>query len=134
MDSFFVLIPTANASAPTCSGDNISQEQKLECLFPTQEALIEASPQGETESGTTSLPSGDITTDFLPFIINTMLGVAGTLIFISLLFAGYKMVFANDNEEAINEGKKIITYSVIGAFVIAISYAVIYGVANLDLD
>lgn len=124
----------AEGDPVTCSGSTIAPEDKLECLFPTEETLIKGSPQGQSSSGTTSLPHGDIITDFLPFFINTLLGIAGTLIFIAFLYAGYQMVFANDNEESINSAKKVITYAIIGAFVIAISYAVVYGVANLNLD
>lgn len=129
------LIPLANAestTAPTCAGENLSDEVKLECLFPSEEALIEGSPQ--SGSTPTSLPHGNLTEDFLPFFINTGLTIAGTLIFVAFLYAGYLLVFVNDNEENIEKGKKTLIYAVIGAFVMAISYAVIYGIANLDLD
>jgi len=121
-----------SAPDPCDSPENLSSEQKLECLFPNEQSLIELSPQGD--SGSTSLPSGNLLTDFLPFFINTALAITGTLIFISLLYGGYLFVLANDNEEAINQGKKIMTYSVIGAIVVAISYAAIYGLVNLNLD
>lgn len=115
-----------------CTDLPLSPEDQLLCLFPSEEVLIEGSPQGE--SGTTSLPHGDIVEDFFPFFINTALSITGTLMFIAILYSGYILVFTNDNEENINKGKKTLIYAVIGAFVVAISYAVIYGVANLDLD
>ncbi|MDP2624921.1 MAG: hypothetical protein Q8P27_01925 [Candidatus Peregrinibacteria bacterium] len=130
---FLTMSPVAKAVI-NCESDSLNSDQKLECLLIGEEELIEGSPQGNTADGTTSLPHGSITSDFLPFFVNTALAIAGTLIFISLLFAGYTLVFANDNEESIEKGKKILIYSVIGAVVIAISYAVIFGVANLDLD
>lgn len=117
---------------PCDSPANLTSEQKLQCLFPNEQNLIELSPQGEKNS--TSLPSGDLMTDFLPFFINTALAITGTAIFIALLYGGYLFVMTNDNEEAINQGKKIMIYSVIGAIVVAISYAAVYGIANLKLD
>jgi hypothetical protein len=108
-----------------------TQEEKINCLFPSEDALISASPQG---GGGNSLPSGDLTTDFLPFFINTLTSIAGTLIFVALVYAGYLLVFVNDEEEKIEKAKKIISYCFVGAIIIATSYAIIYGVANLDLD
>lgn len=103
--------------------------QKQECLLPDESELIGGSTQG-----TVQLASGDLQKDFIPFFVNMGTGVAGTLIFISFVYAGYLMVFSNDKEESIDKGKKILTYSVIGAIVIAISYAVVYGIIQLDLD
>ncbi|MFA5843037.1 MAG: hypothetical protein WC882_05235 [Candidatus Gracilibacteria bacterium] len=124
--------PSTPATDPCDSPANLSSEQKLECLFPNEQALIEGSPQGD--QGSTSLPSGNLFTDFLPFFINTALAITGTLIFIALLYGGYLFVMSNDNEESINQGKKIMTYSVIGAIIVAISYAAIYGLVYLNLD
>lgn len=125
--------PTVYATTDVdCSAKNLPAEDKLECLFPNEESLIEKSPQGD--AGSTSLPSGNLLTDFLPFFINTALAITGTLIFIALLYGGYLFVLANDDEESINKGKKIMTYSIIGAIVVAISYAAIYGLVNLNLD
>lgn len=137
--ALWALTPLARADETEeidCGDADLPDEQKLECLFPSEQELIEESPQGQGSDGSvqTSLPHGDIFTDFLPFFINTLLAAAGSLIFIAFLYAGYLMVFTNDNEENIEKGKKTMIYAVIGAFVAAISYAVIYGIANLDLD
>ena len=136
--SLWTLTPVVRADdtieTPDCSRSNLTPDQKLQCLFPTEESLIEGSPQGSSESGPTNLPHGNLFTDFYPFIINTLLATATTLIFVAFLYAGYLLVFTNNKEENIEQGKKTITYAIIGAFVAAISYAMIYGIANLDLD
>ncbi len=138
-----ILILSASAIwiTPALAGDDTdpcadpqTAEEKLDCLFPDQVELIENSPQAHTDQGNVSLPSGDITSDFLPFFINTALSLAGTLVFIAILYAGYLMITANDNEESITKGKRILVYCAIGIAVIAVSYAVIFGIANLDLD
>ena len=140
MLSIWALAPIVHADEATtalpCDNSDLTDAQKLECLFPSEVALIEESPQGQGSDGSvqTSLPYGDLYTDFLPFFINTLLAAAGSLIFIAFLYAGYLMVFTNDSEENIEKGKKTLIYAITGAFVAAISYAVIYGIANLDLD
>lgn len=106
--------------------------EQLECLLAPQEELIEGSRNAQEHA--VHLPSGKIDTDFMPFFINTGLSIMGTLIFVALLYAGFLMIFSQDNEESINKGKKILINIVVGAAVAAIAYAVIYGVANLDLD
>lgn len=121
------LIPTAFADC----ANPANKEEKLNCLFPTQEELIENARQREEG---TSLSTGDLGEDFIPFFINSGLSIAGTLIFVSFLYAGFLLVFANDSEENIEKGKKIMIYSVVGAAVMAISYAVVFGIANLQIN
>ncbi|HCW32793.1 MAG: hypothetical protein UT55_C0068G0003 [Candidatus Peregrinibacteria bacterium GW2011_GWE2_39_6] len=128
----FGLSAYALNSDKTCDSINLTADEKLECLLGTEKELIQGSPQGKATN--TNLPSGDLMGDFLPFFINTALAVAGTLIFTAFLYAGYLLVFVNNNEEQIEKAKKILIYSLIGAAVMAISYAVIYGIAHLDLD
>lgn len=122
----------AQSEQEDCDRQNLTNAEKLNCLLSSEEELIEGSPQGQETK--TSLPHGDIFKDFLPFFVNTAISIAGTLIFTALLYAGYLLVTANDVEEKIEKGKKIMIYSIVGAVVMAVSYAVIYGVANLDLD
>lgn len=126
---FGLLVPTTTLAATT------TNDEKLEQLLPSENELIGGSPWSTQGDGNqVSLPSGDVTKDFLPFFINTALSLAGTLVFISLLYAGYILVVANDNEEEIQKGKRILIYACIGIAVIGASYAIIYGIANLDLD
>lgn len=126
---FGLLAPLTTFAATT------TNDKKLEQLLPNENELIGGSPWSFRGSGNeVSLPSGDITKDFLPFFINTALSLAGTLVFIALLYAGYILVVANDNEEEIQKGKRILIYACIGIAVIGASYAIIYGIANLDLD
>lgn len=123
-----VTIPSALAEVDCTNPQN--NDERLECLFPTQENLIEGSAKNEGAS----LSTGDIAEDFIPFFVNTGLAIAGTLIFVAFLYAGYLLVFANDSEENIEKGKKIMIYSIVGAVVMAIAYAVVFGIANLQLD
>ena len=131
MFSLIHFIPKVFA-ALDCSNPSNANE-KLECLFPTQEDLIEASPNAAGPGNEVTLPSGDIATDFIPFFVNTGLSIAGTLAFIAFLYAGYLLIFMNDNDENVEKAKKILTYTAVGIVVMAISYALVYGIATLDL-
>lgn len=132
----FLINFIPQALAEDCTNPLTEQEkkncltQKLNQLLLSEEELIEASPNNE---GTT-LAQGDIATDFIPFFINLGISIAGTMVFIAFLYAGYLLVFSNDKEDDIEKGKKILTYAVVGAIMVAISYALVFGVANLDLD
>ncbi|MBT5016164.1 hypothetical protein HN748_02890 [Candidatus Peregrinibacteria bacterium] len=128
------VVPAYAAVDPCEDPSGLSADEKLKCLFPEEQELIELSPQATTNQGNVKLPSGHITEDFLPFFINTALSLAGTLVFIAILYAGYLLVVANDNEEEISKAKRILVYCMIGIAVIAGSYAIIFGVATLDLD
>jgi len=121
---FSTIIPSALAL--DCENP-VTHQDKLDCLLPSEEELIQGGDG-------TSLATGDIGTDFIPFFINTFLSIAGTLIFISFLYAGYLLVFSNDSEENIEKGKKIMIYSIVGAAIMAIAYAIVYGIANLQID
>ncbi len=122
------FIPKALALA--CENPQ-TPDEKLNCLLISQDEFVN---QGSVKNEGTTLAEGNIATDFIPFFINLGTSIAGTMVFIAFLYAGYLLVFANDKEESIEKGKKILTYAVVGAIMVGISYALIYGVANLDLD
>ena len=141
LSSLINFIPHAFAETETevdCSNPQTQQEknaclnQKLNQLLISEEEFV--NQQAPTKNEGTSLAQGDIATDFIPFFINLGISIAGTMVFIAFLYAGYLLVFANDKEEDIEKGKKILTYAVVGAIMVAISYALVFGVANLDLN
>lgn len=122
----------APETAINCEDPTLTPEKKLNCLLLSEDEFVNQANPSKNEG--TSLAQGDIATDFIPFFINLGISLAGTMVFIALLYAGYLLVFANDKEESIEKGKKILTYAVVGAIMVAISYALVFGVANLDLD
>jgi hypothetical protein len=131
----FIGLTVSLLYMPSALAADKSADEKLNELLGSEDSLIGGSPWSfEGEGNEVSLPSGNVTSDFLPFFINTALSIAGTLVFVSLLYAGYLLIVANDNEEEIQKGKRILIYAAIGIAVMASSYALIYGIATLDLD
>jgi hypothetical protein len=66
-------------------------------------------------------------------IIQTILGITGSLAFIAFTVGGVRMVTSQGNEERITKGKTIILYSVLALIIIATSYAIVLGITQLSL-
>jgi hypothetical protein len=79
------------------------------------------------------LPAQDFKT-FITSIIRLVLGFVGTLSFISLSISGGYYVLGAANSDLQNKAKDVLKYSLYGIIIIALSYSVVYGIANLDLD
>ena len=116
----FVTISLAIMSAPAAYALGIND------VLPSGETLFQA-------SGTdgASLPTGSFRYELVPQVIKIMLGLAGTLAFISFTVGGVMLVVAHGNEEMETTAKNIFLYSVIAMVVIAGAYGVIYGVLTL---
>lgn len=67
-------------------------------------------------------------------VIQMVLAVAGTLALISFTVAGVMLVTARGNEEQIGKGKHILIWSILALAVIAVSYAVVYGISLLNFS
>ncbi|OIP80070.1 hypothetical protein AUK45_04805 [Candidatus Peregrinibacteria bacterium CG2_30_44_17] len=104
-------------------------DESINSLLPTQEVLIEASPNAQGSS----LVSGDLAEDIIPNAINIALYLVSSLILVALVYSGILLVIGQGNEETITKAKNIIIYAVVGLITVAISYAVIYGIAKLKL-
>lgn len=70
-------------------------------------------------------------TKILGGVIQFILGITGSLAFISFTVGGLMMVTARGNEDQIKKGKDILTWSVIALAIIATSYAIVLGVSQL---
>lgn len=68
----------------------------------------------------------------LTSIIKTLLNISGGLTLLGLTVGGVFMVIANGATDSIEKGKKIVIYSIVGLLVIAISYAIVVGVSELQ--
>lgn len=64
-------------------------------------------------------------------IINYILGFLGLVAVAFVVYAGFLMVTAGGEEEAIEKGKKIITYAAVGIIIIFMSYAIVQMIANV---
>jgi hypothetical protein len=119
----FRIIPSAHAA-----GTNY--EETVDILFPDQTSLIE----DQDDQNRVSLPSGDLVTEIVPAIVVNLLYMVGFLVFVSFMYAGVLMVTGRGNDEMNTKAKNIIIWSGIALVLVSTAYAIIYGIATLNLE
>lgn len=81
-----------------------------------------------------NLPQGkskDVLADVLASVIKTVLGITGSLAFISFTYAGIMFITAHGDETQLSKAKKLIFWSIFALAIIATSYAITLGVSQL---
>jgi len=58
--------------------------------------------------------------------IQVFLGVLGIVFLVLMIFAGFKWMIANGNEERVKEAKQTLISAVIGLIIIILAYAITY--------
>lgn len=58
-------------------------------------------------------------------IVDYFLGFLGLIAVLMIIYGGVQMVTSQGNPEAVNKGKKIITYAGIGIVIILLSFAIV---------
>lgn len=122
--SYMQLVPSAYAA----------ETIDIDALFPSQEELIEEQGQDKGIERGVSLPSGDIVTEILPAIITNLLYAVGFLLFVAFMYGGVLLVIGRGNEEMTTKAKNIIVYAAIALAVVMTGFAIIYGIATIDLE
>ncbi len=117
----FFSIPTAYA---------LDVDDDVDLLLPSQQDIIEA----QDEDNRVSLPGGDFLGEIVPALITNVLYATAFLIFIAFMYGGVLLVIARGNEEAVTKAKSIVIYAAVALALLSLGYAVIYGIANLNLN
>src|SRR3989339_90079 len=73
----------------------------------------------------TKMGGGDSARDQARQFINFFLGFLGFIATAMIIYGGFLYVTAAGNQEKTDQGKKIITYSIIGILIILISFAIV---------
>lgn len=73
-------------------------------------------------------------TQIVASVIKTILFVAGALVMVGLLVVGAMFMTGSSNEENITKARKILIYLVIGIILISVSYAVVSGISQFNLE
>lgn len=73
-------------------------------------------------------------TQIVASVIKTILFVAGALVMVGLLVVGAMFMTGASNEENITKARKILIYLVIGIILISVSYAVVSGISQFNLE
>jgi hypothetical protein len=66
-------------------------------------------------------------------IIKILLNISGALTLLSFTVGGVMMIVSQGNGDLLEKGKRITYYSVAGLVIIAVSYAVVIGVSELQI-
>lgn len=132
MKKFLKKFVSALLTVAACTIPLITQAQSVDDLFRPFNYTNQSNEGSKIGivSNIAQRTSGDWT-QILAGVIQFVLGITGSLAFISFTYGGVLMVTARGNEEQIKKGKDILTWSVIALAIIATSYAVVLGVSQL---
>ncbi len=114
----FTWIPKAYA---------VDVEDDVNILLPSQQDII------QDDQGRVSLPGGNLLDEIVPAVITNIIYMVGFLIFIAFMYGGTLMVIGRGNEEYITKAKNIMIYSAIALALVSLGYALVYGIATLNL-
>lgn len=119
---------TAAKSIPT-SNETAKIALKEKEFFDTFK-YTKRDTEGTKIGAVKNLPKGKFE-DVLASIIKTVLGITGSLAFISFTYAGIMFITAHGDETQLSKAKKLIFWSIFALAIIATSYAITLGVSQL---
>lgn len=119
-DSTSFFIPSAYA---------IDVKNDLNILMPNEKTMIE----DQDAQGRVGLPNGDFLGQIIPAAVTNIMYLVGFLIFIAFMYGGTLLVIGRGNEDELGKAKSIILYSAIALTLVSLGYAIIYGIATLQL-
>ncbi len=96
-----------------------------------KKAAAESAKFSEASEAIKKLPKGG-PVQIIAGAVKIILSVAGTLAGVAILVAGVMYVTAQGNEEITKKAKTIIIYTFVALIVMAVSYAIITGIASLQ--
>ncbi len=79
-----------------------------------------------------SVPTGDIVTDFIPQIIRQLFRFAWVAVFIALTVSGVMLIMAQGNDDRLTKAKSVLYFTLIGFAFIAMAFAIVKGVTDID--
>ena len=123
-----VFLPKSSFAAYKCTGGSITYETKALCSSSGCTAGC-VSTSSDT-SGTVSLanPLGEGKTNIpmlLGTIINSVLGIVGSLALVMFIYGGITWMLSAGNQEQVTKGKNILIWAAAGIVIIFISYALV---------
>lgn len=65
-------------------------------------------------------------------VIKILLNISGAVALIAFTAGGVMMVVSNGNSDTLDRGKKVVIYAIAGLVIIAVSYALVIGVSELQ--
>ncbi len=81
-----------------------------------------------------ALVKGDLRSELIPELIQSILKLMGTLAFLLLIYAGGIMVLRDGDQEKVTKAKQILIYAILGAVVSLLAYLIIEAVINFNFS
>ena len=78
-------------------------------------------------------PEGDIGGRLLPTITTIVIGAAGGAAVLFIIIGAIQMLTAYGNDEKISQGKKTITFAIVGLLVAILSYTIVTIISSINL-
>lgn len=105
----------------------------FQAQFPKPDELI-PEPKGQLVRvpGGTAGGRYDLFADFIPTVIRLSLEVAGAVMLGFLIYAGILLVISGAEENYKEKAKTIFYNVIIGAIIISVSYAIVYGLTRIQ--
>ncbi|MFA4815045.1 MAG: pilin [Candidatus Gracilibacteria bacterium] len=131
-----VALPNEQDSNPNTSFFSIPSayavdvEEDVDILFPSQRETIE----DQDEDNRVSLPGGNFLGEIVPAVITNVMYATAFLVFVAFMYGGVLLVIGRGNEESVTKAKSILIYSALALALISLGYAIVYGLANLNLN
>lgn len=109
------------------SAEAVDVEDDVNLLIPSTEDFI------QDDQNRVSLPSGNFLYEIVPAVVTNIMYAVGFLIFVVFLYGGTIIVAGRGNEEEVTKAKGMVTYAAIALGLLSLGYALIYGIATLNL-
>jgi hypothetical protein len=126
------VIAVISLAVPTLS---LAQQNTGGALFRSPNVTVSGQPIAKPSIGLPNLSQlfGENTSlqNILDFVVRTLLLIGGIAAFFFAFYGGIKYITAGPNSTGAEEGKRMITGSVIGIVIIALAYVLVLYIVNV---
>lgn len=134
------LTAFGQAPPPANSGSGTATPPKSEVTVTADDLLYQFNYKGTTEEQMAGTKIGAVNalpratwTKTLAEVIKMLLNITGGLALLAFTVGGTMMVLSSGNGDLLEKGKKITITAIAGLVIIAVSYALVIGVSELQL-
>lgn len=121
-----ILVAAAASYSLLNEGDLFSADLQGKLHEYREETATKAGLQEE------DIVQGDLLGEFVPRLISLSLQVFGAALLVMIVISGIYLVAGGTNESLVEEAKSIFYHAIIGAVVVTISFALVYGVTQVN--
>lgn len=128
--------PAGSSTAAGGTGTATSQDAPVtanELLYQFNYKGTTPEQMAGTKIGAVNALPNTTWTKALAEIVKILLNISGALALLAFTVGGAMMVFSSGNGDLLEKGKKVTIYAIAGLIIIAVSYALVIGVSELQI-